>query len=82
MLDAGALCLSCTVIQVAEAHLAPPAAAVTVTAASFRTCPITRLPALAALTSFAGGYCMLVGATLKPRTVMDLAAGLVLNITA
>ena len=29
----------------------------------------------------AGGYCMLVGATLKPRTVMDLAAGLVLNIT-
>ncbi|PRW33669.1 H(+) hexose cotransporter 2 [Chlorella sorokiniana] len=30
----------------------------------------------------AGGYCMLVGATLKPRTVMDLAAGLVLNITA
>lgn len=30
----------------------------------------------------AGGYCMLVGATLKPRTVMDLAAGLVLNVTA
>ena len=30
----------------------------------------------------AGGYCMLVGATLKPRIVMDLAAGLVLNVTA